>query len=434
MSPELKARRIVIAAMFLSTFMAAMEGTVTGAVMPVVVGAIGGFPLFSWTFGAYLLVSAVAMPIYGRLADLKGRKKLFLASVLLFLLGCWLCGMAQSMPALIAFRAVQALGAAGMTPLAITIIGDVTTPAERPHYLGYVSAVWGFAAIAGPLVGAWLIDHLSWSYVFWMPIPFGLMVIAIVLLWFEETGQHHQSGHRTPILKLALWRTPVVRVALASSFLCGAELLAVTAFVPTFLAGVLDQGPMSGAIAIGAMSVTWTLTNMTVSRIMMRYRYRTLAVLGSFGLIASSTGLVLGAFLHQPLLIHAACMVMGVGLGLNSITFNVAVQSNVPGRERGQATTLFYLSRTLGQAIGSTGLGMVLNFLVARDAPDLGAVDELMRDGGHSPAIVAALGHGLGLVFVAGLLITLAILVAAALTPKGLAVAHSAEQSEIVPD
>src|SRR5271154_213110 len=159
MSPVIKARRTVIAAMLLSTFMAAMEGTVTGAVMPVVVGAIGGFELFSWTFGAYLLVSAVAMPIYGRLSDLKGRKLIFLASVVLFLLGSWLCGMAQSMPALIAFRAVQALGAAGMTPLAITIIGDVTTPAERPHFLGYVSAVWGCAAIAGPLVGAWLISH-----------------------------------------------------------------------------------------------------------------------------------------------------------------------------------------------------------------------------------------------------------------------------------
>ena len=428
MSPDIKARRIVIASMFLSTFMAAMEGTVTGAVMPVVVGAIGGFELFSWTFGVYLLVSAIAMPVYGRLADLKGRKLIFLISILLFLLGSWLCGMAQSMPALIAFRAVQALGAAGMTPLAITIIGDVTTPAERPHYLGYVSAVWGCAAIVGPLIGAWLIDHFSWSYVFWMPIPFGIVVIAIVLFWFEETGRHHQSGERTPIAKLTLWRTPVIRVALVSSFLCGAELLVVAAFVPTFLTAILDQGPMAGAVAIGVMSVTWTVTNMTLSRVMMRYRYRTLAVWGSAGLMASAALLLAGAWLHQALLIHTACMVMGVGLGLNSITFNVAVQSNVPGRERGQATTLFYLSRTLGQAAGSSGLGMVLNAVVARDTPDLGAVDDLMRKGSPSPGIVAALDHGLTLLFGCSLLITLAILITAALTPKGLAVSHSAEQ------
>lgn len=434
MSPAIRARRIVIASMFLSTFMAAMEGTVTGAVMPVVVGAIGGFELFSWTFSAYLLVSAVTMPIYGRLADLKGRKLIYLISVLLFLLGSWLCGMAHSMPALIAFRAVQALGAAGMTPLAITIIGDVTTPAERPHFLGYISAIWGCAAIAGPLIGAWLIDHFSWSYVFWMPIPFGVLVIAIVLLWFEETGKHHQSGERTPIAGLALWRTPVVRVALASSFLCGAELLAVTAFVPTFLAGVLDQGPMSGAIAIGLMSITWTLTNMTLSRIMMRHRYRTLAVWGSMGLVLSAAILVAGALAHQAALIHFACTLMGVGLGLNSITFNVAVQSNVPGRERGQATTLFYLSRTLGQAAGSGGLGMVLNALVAREAPDLGAIDELMRKGGQSAAIQAALDHGLTLVFGGSLLIAIAILITAALTPRHLAVSHSAEQSEVIPD
>jgi MFS family permease len=321
-----------------------------------------------------------------------------------------------------------------MTPLAITIIGDVTTPAERPHFLGYVSAVWGFAAIAGPLVGAWLISHFSWSYVFWMPKPCGIAVIAIVLLWFEETGQHHQSGNHTPITQLALWRTPVVQVALASAFLCGAELLAVTAFVPTFLAGVLDQVPMSGAIAIGLMSVTWTATNMTASRIMMRHRYRSLAVFGSVGLALACAVLVAGAWLHQAVLVHSACMAMGFGMGLNSITFNVAVQSNVPGRERGQATTVFYLFRTLGQAAGSTGLGLVLNFWVAREAPDLGAVDELMREGGHSPAIAAALDHGLEMVFLCSLAIALATLFAAMLTPKTLAVSHSAEQSEIVPE
>jgi MFS family permease len=424
---DAKARKIVLAAMLLSAFMAAMEGTVTAAIMPVVVGAIGGFELFSWTFGAYLLVAAIAMPVYGRLADLHGRKPLFLASVVLFLIGSWLCGMATSMPALIGFRAVQALGAAGMTPLAITIIGDVTSPAERPHYLGYVSAVWGFAAIVAPLMGAWLIGHLSWPYVFWMPLPVGALVVAVVILWFEETGQHHQSGRRTPILQLDMWRTPVVRIALLSAFLCGAELMAVTAFVPSFLTGVLGGAPMAGAIAIGLMSVSWTCANMSVSRVMRRFRYHSLAVWASAGLTCAMALLWAGAKLHQPVLIHVACMAAGFGMGINSITFNVAVQSNVPGRERGQATTLFYLARTLGQAIGSTVLGMVLNLLVAREAPDLGAVDDLMRSGQHSPLIAQALDHGIGVVFLCAVGLSLLILVAGGLTPKTLEISHAVE-------
>lgn len=430
MSNSAKARRIVLASMLLSAFMAAMEGTVTGAIMPVVVGAIGGFELFSWTFGAYLLVAAIAMPVYGRLADHKGRKMLFLAAVILFLFGSWLCGMATTMPALIAFRAVQALGAAGMTPLAITIIGDVTTPAERPHYLGYVSAVWGFAAIVAPLMGAWLIGHLSWPYVFWMPLPVGAVVIAVVVLWFEETGTHHHAtGPRPGILQLDLWRTPVVRVALLSAFLCGAELMAVTAFVPTYLTGVLEGAPMSGGIAIGLLSVAWTCANMSVSRIMRRHRYRTLAVWASAGVVGAAALMWLGVRLHQPALIYGACMAAGFGLGINSITFNVAVQSNVPGRERGQATTLFYLARTLGQAAGSTVLGLLLNKLVAREAPDLGAVDELMRSGQHSQLIAHALDHGLEAVFLCSVVLSVVILAAGAATPKTLEISHSVEGS-----
>ncbi len=428
MSRDVKARRIVLAAMLLSSFMAAMEGTITGAIMPVVVGAIGGFNLFSWTFGAYLIVAAIAMPIYGRLADHHGRKRLFLTAVSFFLLGCWLCGIAHAMPELIAYRAVQALGAAGMVPLAITIIGDVTSSAERPHYLGYVSAVWGFASIVAPLMGAWLIQHLSWSYVFWMPIPVGICVLLIVGLFFAETGRHHHhEGRRPGYAALDLWRTPVVRVALLSGFLCGALLMSVTAFVPTFLTGVIEQGPMAGGLALGLMSVAWTTTNMTLSRIMRRFRYRSLAVLGSVIAMLACAGLALAARFHQVLPFYAACTCLGFGMGGNSITFNVAVQTNVAGRERGQATTLFYLARTLGQAFGATTLGWLLDLWVAAEVPGLGAVDELMRADHRSPEVAAALGHGLDRVFLCAVGLSLMILATSLITPKTLHISDAVD-------
>jgi MFS family permease len=348
--------------------------------------------------------------------------------VTFFLIGSYLCGIAHTMPELIVFRAVQALGSAGMVPLSITIIGDVTTPAERPHYLGYISAVWGFAAIVAPLIGAWLIQHLSWSYVFWMPIPVGAVVMLFVGFWFQETGKHHhQEGPRPSYVALDLWRTPVVRVALLSGFLCGVLLMSVTAFVPTFLTGVLDQGPMAGGLALGLMSVSWTTTNMTLSRIMRKFRYRSLASIGSVIAVLACAGLALAANAQQVVAVYGACLCLGFGLGANSITFNVAVQSNVPGRERGQATTLFYLARTLGQALGATLLGWLLDLWVAAEVPGLGAVDELMRADHRSPEVAMALAHGLDRVFLCGVAISLTVLAASLITPKTLHASYAVE-------
>src|ERR1700689_4058042 len=154
MSEKPARRELVIAAMLISTFMAAVEVTVISTAMPTIVAKLGGFSLFSWAFGAYLLTQAVVTPLYGRLADSFGRKRDYLASPGLFLVGSLLCGCAWSMASLIVFRAVQGVGGGGLAPLATIIIGDVSAPAERPRMMGYVSGIWGISAIIGPLLGA----------------------------------------------------------------------------------------------------------------------------------------------------------------------------------------------------------------------------------------------------------------------------------------
>jgi len=171
----------VIAAMLISTFMAAAEVTVISTAMPTIVARLRGFDLFTWAFGVYLLGQAVTTPIYGRLADLDGHRAVYLGSMVLFLVGSLLCGLAWSMPALIVFRAIQGLGGGGLMPLATMVISDVTAPADRPRLLSYVTGVWGIAAIIGPLIGSLCISTVGWPFVFWTNLPIGAITITFVM-------------------------------------------------------------------------------------------------------------------------------------------------------------------------------------------------------------------------------------------------------------
>ncbi len=187
-------RRRVVAAMLISTFMAAAEVTVISTAMPTIVARLGGFNLFTWAFGIYLLGQAVMTPIYGRLADLYGRRIVYLGSTGLFLAGSLLCGLAWSMPALIVFRAIQGLGGGGLVPLATTIIGDVSPPADRARLLSYVSGVWGIAAIVGPLLGSLCVGTVGWPFVFWINLPVGAVTIALVARHLNEPAGRGAGG------------------------------------------------------------------------------------------------------------------------------------------------------------------------------------------------------------------------------------------------
>ena len=163
-------RSLVLAATMMATFMAAVETSIVATAMPTIVAELGNFRLFSWVFAAYLLTQAVTIPIYGRLADLYGRKRVFFAGAGLFLTGSTLCGFAHDMPSLILFRALQGLGAGGVQPVAYTIVGDIYSPAERARVQGFLSAVFGVAALIGPSLGAFLVALVSWPRLLRRPI------------------------------------------------------------------------------------------------------------------------------------------------------------------------------------------------------------------------------------------------------------------------
>src|SRR6195952_3459634 len=184
--PDDGKRRLVLAACLIATFMAAVESTIVATIIPTIVSDLGGFSLFTWGFTVYLLTQAVTIPVYGRLADLYGRKPVFFFGVGVFLAGTMLCGSAWNMLSLVCFRALQGCGAGAIQPVAATILGDIYTPAERGRIQGLVSSVFGVAAVIGPSLGAFLVTSLGWRSVFWVNVPIGIASIVMIALFLRE--------------------------------------------------------------------------------------------------------------------------------------------------------------------------------------------------------------------------------------------------------
>lgn len=183
-------RHWILIACMLAMFMAAIEVTIVATAMPTIIADLGGFAQFGWVFSIYLLTQAVSVPLYGRLADIWGRKRLFFIGVTLFLLGSVLCGFAHSMMWLIVFRAFQGLGAGAIMPLTTTIVADIYSPRERASVQGWLSSVWGVAAVIGPLSGAWLVQHFNWSVIFWVNVPIGLLSMLLLARFLPAREQH----------------------------------------------------------------------------------------------------------------------------------------------------------------------------------------------------------------------------------------------------
>ena len=468
--------RIIIAAMLISTFMAAVEVTVISTAMPTIVAKLGGFRLFSWTFGIYLLTQAVMTPLYGRLADSFGRRAVYLGSTALFLVGSLLCGCAWSMVSLIVFRAIQGIGGGGLAPMATTIIGDICKPADRARIMGYVSGIWGIAAIVGPLLGAFFVHTLGWPFVFWVNLPIGVITMGMVARYLHES--HHNKTHspidlpgcvllivglgimmaslvdfdrlstprlagllamaavalaafglrerqlRHPLLPLHLLRRPLLLAAYASALLGGGLLIGMTAFLPTWVQGVAGGGALDAGINLGIMTVAWTATSMTLGRAIARIGNRPMALGAAVVLLAGTVALLVVAAGHSLLWVDLVSIPIGAGMGLTSIVFTLAVQSGVAHTDRGRATALFFFCRLMGQALGAAAFGGVLNAGLTRaGAHDVlrDLVNPHIRAAMPADALLRLTGmlsgalHG---VFILGVILSVGVLAVAALVPR----------------
>jgi EmrB/QacA subfamily drug resistance transporter len=434
-------RGMVLMAALMATFMAAVESSIIATAMPTIVGDLGGFRLFSWVFAAYLLTMAVTVPIYGRLADIYGRRRVFFVGTGIFLVGTTLCGFARTMVMLVLFRAVQGIGAGAIQPIASTVIGDIYTPAERARVQGYLSGVFGVSAVIGPALGAFLVEHVHWALVFWVNLPIGAASIAMFAVFLPERVERRQhridylgavlliigvgapmlalvqarsldrggialllalglaallalavqeSRSPEPMVPFRLWRNRVVALANLGIFGSGSTMMAVSAFLPTYVQGVMGRSPGTAGLVLGCMSVSWMFASYGGGRLMVRTSYRLSATLGAIALFAGAAILARMQLSNSVAWPVAGSLVMGVGLGACNTAFLVSIQASVGWSERGVATGANMFMRMIGQSFGAAMGGAILNFGVYRRAPDAGdAVNRLL-----DPALRHALGAG----------------------------------------
>lgn len=406
----------VLAGLMTAMLLAALDQTIVATALPTIVGELGGLTQLSWVVTAYLLASTVSVPLYGKISDLYGRKRLFQVSIVVFVVGSVASGLAQSMGQLISFRAVQGVGAGGLLALTYAIIGDIVSPRQRGRYIGYISAVWALSSVAGPLVGGLLVDSFSWRWMFFINVPLGGIALAVTQRNFRMpfVRRSHRIdyvggallsaaiialllvtlwGGRAfpwtsgvilglaivgvgsllafvlverravePILPLELFSDPVFRVAGALAFLVGAAMVGSIIFIPLFLQVVSGMSATSSGIIllplVGA-SVTGVISS---GRLTARWgRYKVFPVTGTALMIA---GMALMSTMDAATTRGRASLymvVIGLGVGLVVPVLMLAVQNSVPTRHLGTATSSTQLLRSLGGTVGVAMFGALLN-------------------------------------------------------------------------
>jgi EmrB/QacA subfamily drug resistance transporter len=442
-------RPLTVVSIMLLYFMAELETTVVSTAMPTVIGELGGLALYSWVFTAYLLSSTVTTMIYGKLADLFGRKPVLYFGIALFLAGTMASGQARTMAMLIAFRALQGLGAGAIRPVATTISGDIYTTEERAQMMGIFASAGAVAGIVGPLVGGFIVKHWSWRWVFYCNVPVGLGAFA--MLGFSLHEQVEKRAHKLdyagaslfavatvallagayggqstwalplaallfvafalvekrapePLVPLALFRVRTIAVCTATSALVGAAMLATVTYVPLFVQGVVGLAPTQAGSAFAPMIIALPVASAFGGRVLVpRIGYRALIRIGTTlsATVALALALALGPSSSLNFLRAMTCL-LGIGNGFALPSLLVAVQGSVEWKQRGVATASILFFRTMGSTVAVGVMGGLLAAALSRDPtiPAGAASDLLVSRGKHllpevAKKIAAAMGSGL---------------------------------------
>jgi EmrB/QacA subfamily drug resistance transporter len=406
--------RTVFAALMLGMFLAALDQTIVSTALPTIVGDLGGLNHLSWVVTSYLLAATVSTPLYGKLGDMIGRKPVFLAAILIFLAGSMLAGLSQSIGQLIAFRALQGAGAGGLMVGAQAIIADIVPPRERGRYMGLIGAVFAVASVAGPLLGGFFVDNLSWRWVFYVNMPVGGLAVAIVLFRLHLRSPHTQHridflgaalltgsvgalilvttwggvtypwGSATivglalagvallaafvwqerraaePVLPLTLFRSSVFSVASAMGFSIGMAMFGAIVFIPLYLQLVYGASPTSSGLRMLPLMAGILAAAIGSGRAISRIgRYKAFP-------IAGTATLIVGMFLLSrlgagtaPWVASVDMLVVGVGIGLVMQVLVLVVQNDVQPRDIGVATSTATFFRSVGGSFGVAIFGTI---------------------------------------------------------------------------
>jgi EmrB/QacA subfamily drug resistance transporter len=442
-----RVRRLAFSAILLTTLLAALDQSIVSTALPRIVGDLGGFSDLSWVVSAYLLASTVTIPLYGKLSDIYGRRLLFAIAITVFLIGSVLCGFASTMGELIAFRAIQGLGAGGLIPLAQAAIGDLYSPRERGRYQGYVASMWGIAAVSGPLAGGTLTEAISWRWIFFINLPLGLVALAVVVktLSGSRSREHRidYAGALTlglslgailiacawsgttypmgsvqviapfvggicglglfalierravePIVPVALLRNRIFLAASGGYFVVGALLFAVTIYIPVYLQDVRGNSPTVSGLTTMTYTIGWVVVAFVVGRLITRTgRYRIFPMIGTI-FAAAGVALLLLIGPHSGRVELCAILALGgAGMGLTVAPYLVGTQNSIEPQVIGAATAALNLVRAIGASLAVSILGALLasrahSVLQSRLGPHARTIDiGRLINGGANPGV-----------------------------------------------
>lgn len=402
----------------LAMFLSALDQTVVGTAMPRIISDLGGFSQYTWLTTAYIITSAVTIPVTGKLTDIYGRKIFYLAGLVIFIGGSVLCGLSQTMNQIIIFRGLQGIGAGVIMANAFTVVGDLFPPAVRGKYQGFISAVFGISSIVGPTLGGYVTDHLSWHWVFFINVPLGIIVIVLFIFFFPnfrpDRHEHRidypgvvllvlavvplmlalswggveypwgsaqiigmfvfaaaalsvflliESRSREPIVPLSIFRDRIVSISSVMIFLTAAGMFGSIIFLPLFFQGVLGASATSSGNFVTPMMLGVVFGSAISGQLLSRAggHYR---IQGAAGLAIMAFGMWLLSRMTVDTTNGLAVrnmVITGFGLGITMPLYLLAVQNTVPYSILGAATSSTAFFRSIGGSVGLAVFGSVMN-------------------------------------------------------------------------
>ena len=420
---------IVTIAVFVATFMTAIEGTIVTTAMPTIVGSLHGIEIMNWVFSIYLLTNAMFTPIYGKLADKIGRRSIFIFGTLVFIIGSAMCGLSNTMLTLIISRAIQGIGAGAMMPVALTILADMYSAEKRAKMLGLNSTAWGIASVVGPLTGGVIVDTIGWHWIFFINVPIGLVLIGLVSYYLVEEKQEKdnkkmdiqgslflmtmlltlllafqflsESGFdlkvigmlgatilsiflfiraeknaEDPVISLELFSSRIFIVVNLVAALISGFLMAVEVYIPMWMQGVLGYKAGLGGLVLAPLSILWVYGSSLVGRWMVQHSMKTV-LLRTLGIALIGGVSLLVIPMKMPFIVFLVISgITGIGVGGTIVATTVQAQNSVEMDQLGVATSFNTLSKTIGQTVMVSVFGLILNTITRTELAKAALTDD----------------------------------------------------------
>ncbi len=474
----------IYSGLMVTLLLAALDQTIVATALPRIVGDLGGITQYSWVFTAYMLTSTVTVPLYGKLGDAYGRKNLFLFAIVVFLVGSALCGLATTMTQLVVYRAVQGIGAGGLFPLSLAVIGNIVPPRDRGRWQGLIGAVFAASSIIGPAVGGFIVDNTSWRWVFLVNLPVGGLALVVISLTMPRRAARHahtidwlgagllaggtgvlllglvwggkqypwtgpqvigafvasalllaafavvERRSPEPILPFEILRNPIVAGSVACMALVGMAMFGTISYVPLFVQGVIGTSATSSGVVLTPLMLGAVTTSLLTGQLVSRTgRYRWNAILGPIVLTIGmlllwrmGTGTTNGEAARNM-------VIAGIGIGSMMQVFVLSVQNAVSRSHIGSATALTQFSRQMGATLGVTVMGVIVNHGLPAGV-SAGAEGSAIHR--LPPAARAGLANALHPAFLSAAVVSAAVCVIAAIWVKEQPLRRSLDEVSVV--